>query len=185
MASGAGGSNFLKRVAIAVRKEVGAWTGLVWCNSNSVWGTGDFVVVKPGGRLEPVEAPSVYEGSKNMDTLKLQSAEGYEDIGLGAVKSVSYMPIGSLPEQISGVSLSGQGATSLLQHIDLANPFVTEDKPGAILVGQLTVTYENQSKEKQIRAFRLLAYSLLEDTLFPNTYYYVSKELRSALQRAK
>jgi hypothetical protein len=182
VAAGAAGATFLSHVAKLVRKEVGAWTGLVYCSGGTtVWGTGDFVVARPGRALKPIEAPDMFEFTKEMHTLHVQSAEGHEEVKLSSIKRVNFTPIGSAPLAGTAATLEGKEAQELLQFIDFANPFVTEDKPGAILVGLLSITYETKAKTEETRAFRVLAYSLLQDVCFPTTYYYISKQLRNKL----
>lgn len=182
---GTAGANFLHRVARAVRKNVGAWTGLVWCSGNNVWADGEFVTATPSLRPEPVESPVMYEARRDMSTLKLRSAEGHEDVALSAVQSVNFTPVGTVPQKFKAITAAVDDATKILQEIDFASPFVTEDKPGAILVGLLTITFESKTKERHIRSFRVLSYSLLQDACFPTTYYYASNRLRSVLTGSK
>jgi len=186
VASGTAGATFMARVANVVRKDVGAWTGLYWCQGLRCWGTGTFVTVSPGQRLKPVESPVMYERSREMQTLRIQATDGgYEEIPLGAVRSVNFTPIGSVPAQSGVVSLKGTDAGTFLQTIDFERPFVTMDKPASILMGQLTVIYESDTREERIRSFRVLGHSLLQDACFPKTYYYASPSLHSELQPEK
>jgi len=184
VADGTAGTNFLQRVANVVRKEVGAWTGNVWCSSSNVWADGDFRVATPGKRLEVIESPVMYEINRDMTSLRLRTVAGYEDLSFDRVVSVNFTPIGSIAEQSQAIRAEAGYVAKLLQLIDFANPFVTEDKPGAILVGQLTITYKAKKGQEHSRTFRVLGYSLLQDVCFPTTYYYAANELSRELQAA-
>jgi hypothetical protein len=186
VAAGAVGSTFLRKVASAVRKPVGAWTGDVWCSKNGqVWGTGQFIVAKPGMQVETVEAPEMTDGIQSPVVLRLPSHQDYEEVQAGQIRSVNFTPIGSLPTALKVLNVerdqAGQIDDALLQSIDFSNPFVTDDMPGSILVGLLTISYKSKTGEPVARAFRVLGYSLVQDAAFPNTYYYASKSLRQTL----
>ncbi len=187
VAAGAAGANLLRRVALAVRKPVGAWTGTVWCGGGRVWADGTYVLVRPGSAVEVVEAPDMYSERDPMNVLRVASYEGFEEIPIGHVKSVNFTPIGSL--SIEGlpagkaVHAEKSDAADLLNVIDFENPFVTEDVPGAILVGMLTVTSETKAKDHHVHSFRVLGSSLLQDVVFPNTYYHVSQDLHTMLSK--
>lgn len=176
------GATFLSRVANVVRKQVKAWTGLVWCNSDHFWGTGEFITVSPGRRPERVDPPVMYDVNKDMNTLSIMLADGFQNIDLNNIRSATYSPIGGLPMRRRAFTLAGREAIDLLQTVDFANPFVTEDKPASVLVGQLTLTFEVAPKEEHTRAFRVLGYSLVQDACFPTTYYYASQALRRLLE---
>jgi len=122
------------------------------------------------------------ETTEEMNVLRFQSAQGYQEMPLDTVKGVNFSPIGSVPEQFQGISEGPAEAISLLQLIDFGHPFDTEDKPAAVLVGQLTVTFETEGQGERTRTFNVLGYSMLQDTSFPTTYYWASPNLRSSLQ---
>lgn len=175
VAAGTAGADLLKRVANAVRKPVGAWTGDVWCNSSQVWGTGQFVVVQPGRRFSVMEAAELFERHVPLAALSLRSHNGgFEPVRIGQVRSVHFSAVGSIEQR--SLKVEGSDAQHLLQAVDFERPFVTEDKPGSLILGLLTVTFEGEGVER-VRAFRVLGASLLQDVLFPDTYYYTSSEL--------
>lgn len=187
--SGLAGTNLLRLVASAVKKPVGAWTGDVWCGGGRVWGTGQYKLVRPGTRTEAIEEMDMYSESERepMKVLRVASAEGFEEIPVAQVKSVNFTPIGSwsvegLPAK-KAVHAEKRDATDLLKAIDFEHPFVTEDVPGAILMGMLTVTSETKGNEHHVRSFRVLGSSLLQDVIFPNTYYHVSEDLQRMLSQ--
>lgn len=192
VAAGTAGVDLLRRVANAIRKPVGAWTGLVWCSSTSVWGTGQFVTVRPGvavGALAAEEAPNMYsEEQEPLQFMCLASQdEDFEKVGPDQITSVEFTPIGSF-SGVSGVSdvkavrAERADALSILQRIDLENPFVTEDKPGSIHVGMVKVSYAaSGDQEERTRFFRMLGSSLIQDVTYPNTYYYASQGLQQLL----
>lgn len=188
--AGSAGLNLLRRVANAIRKPVGAWTGLVWCSSTSVWGTGKFVTVPPGvavGAFAAEEAPSMYsEEQEPLQVMRLALHDGdFEKVGPEQITSVEFTPIGSISD-VSGVNAvraEKADALSILQRIDLENPFVTEDKPGSIHVGMLKVSYgASGDQEEHTRFFRVLGSSLIQDVTYPNTYYYASQGLQQLLR---
>lgn len=189
VAAGSAGTDLLRRVANAIRKPVGAWTGTVWCSSSSVWGTGRFITVYPGvavGALETEEAPSMYsEEQEPLQVMRLASHdEDFEKVGPDRITSVEFTPIGSFSgvSDVKAVRAERADALSILQRIDLENPFVTEDKPGSIHVGMLNVSYgASGDQEEHTRIFRVLGSSLIQDVTYPNTYYYASQELQQLL----
>ena len=184
VAAGGAGTRFLQLVANTVRKEVGGWDGLCYSGTENgytrVWGTGNFLVAQPGGRLKPVEIPELYEGTTDIQSIKIRTAEDNREIPLDSIVAVSFTPIGSLPERYSAINVRGPDANALLGLIDFENPIITDDKLCSILVGQFVITFEFQGKTHS-RAFRVLGYSVLQDTCFPNTYYYTSSKLRKVL----
>lgn len=189
VAAGSAGTDLLRRVANAIRKPVGAWTGTVWCSSSSVWGTGRFITVYPGvavGALETEEAPSMYsEEQEPLQVMRLASHdEDFEKVEPDQITSVEFTPIGSFSgvSDVKAVRAERADALSILQRIDLENPFVTEDKPGSIHVGMLNVSYgASGDQEEHTRIFRVLGSSLIQDVTYPNTYYYASQELQQLL----
>lgn len=190
VAAGRAGLDLLRRVASAIRKPVGAWTGNVWCSRTSVWGTGRFITVRPGvavGALETEEAPSMYsEEQEPLQVMRLASQdEDFEKVGPDQITSVEFTPIGSFSDvsDVNAVRAERADALSILQRIDLENPFVTEDKPGSIHVGMLNVSYgASGAQEEHTRIFRVLGSSLIQDVTYPNTYYYASQELQQFLR---
>ncbi len=190
VANGSAGLDLLRRVANAIRKPVGAWTGLVWCSSTSVWGTGRFVTVRPGvavGAFTAEEVASMYsEEQEALQVMRLASHdENFEEVRPDRITSVQFTPVGSFAgvSGISAVRAERADALSILQRIDLENPFVTEDKPGSIHVGMLNVSYgASGDQEEYTRIFRVLGSSLIQDVTYPNTYYYASQELQQLLR---
>ena len=188
--AGSAGVNLLRRVANAIRKPVGAWTGLVWCSSTSVWGTGTFVTVRPGVAVSSAaveEVASVYSEEKEpLQMMRLASHdENFEEVRPDRITSVQFTPIGSFAgvSDVNAVRAERADALSILQRIDLENPFVTEDKPGSIHVGMLNVSYGTSGdQEEHTRSFRVLGSSLIQDVTYPNTYYYASQELQQLLR---
>jgi hypothetical protein len=188
--AGSAGLNLLRRVASAIRKPVGAWTGTVWCSSSSVWGTGRFVTVRPGVAVTEFaaeEAPSMY--SQEQEPLQMMCLashdEDFEKVGPDQITSVEFTPIGSFADvfDLKAVRVERADALSILQRIDLENPFVTEDKPGSVQVGMLNVSYGvSGSQEEHTRTFKVLGSSLIQDIAYPNTYYYASQELQQLLR---
>ncbi|WP_439542170.1 DUF4347 domain-containing protein [Hyphomicrobium sp.] len=184
VAAGTDGANFLQRVANALRKPVGGWTGDVWCNPSQIWGTGSFIVVQPGSFVEPVEAPELFVAEKEMTVFHLPTPDGVEEIPATDIRAVNFTPVGNLPHSPTAFSARGGQALSIVELVDFAHPLVTNDKPGAILVGILTITYEVKNEERMV-SFRVLAYSLLQDIRFPNTYYNASSKLIEFLQKRR
>jgi len=183
---GTAGANFLRRVAAAVGKEVGAWTGDVWCSPGRwPWGTGTFVTATKSRAPEVVESPEMYDPSEAMQTLRIQSADGPQEIPIANVTSVNYTPVGIYAQQFKAIKADNADAHSLLRLVNFSKPFVTADKPGAVLTGLLTVAYQTQGGDEHCRSFRVLAYSLLQDVCFPDTYYYASSALARELESAK
>lgn len=190
VAAGAAGVDLLRRVANAIRKPVGAWTGLVWCSSSRVWGTGTFVTVRPGvavSALAVEEVPCMYSEEKEpLQMMRLASHdESFEEVGPDQIRSVQFTPVGTFTgvSDVNAVRAEKADALSILQRIDLENPFVTEDKPGSIHVGMLSVTYvASGDQEEHTRTFKVLGSSLIQDLIYPNTYYYASQELQQLLR---
>jgi hypothetical protein len=188
--AGRAGLNLLRRVANVIRKPVGAWTGLVWCSSTSVWGTGTFVTVRPGVAVSSVaieEVACMYSEEKEpLQMMRLASHdENLEEVRPDQIRSVQFTPVGSFAgvSDVNAMRAERADALSILQRIDLENPFVTEDKPGSIHVGMLNVSYGTSGdQEEHIRSFRVLGSSLIQDVTYPNTYYYASQELQQLLR---
>lgn len=190
VAAGSAGYDLLRRVANAVRKPVGAWTGLVWCSSTSVWGTGTFVTVRPGVAVSSVaveEVACMYSEEKEpLQMMRLASHdENFEEVRPDQITSVQFTPVGSFAglSNANAVRAERADALSILQRIDLENPFVTEDKPGSIHVGMLNVSYGASGDQgEHTRTFKVLGSSLIQDVTYPNTYYYASQELQQLLR---
>jgi hypothetical protein len=190
VASGTAGLDLLRRVASAIRKPVGAWTGTVWCSNTSVWGTGTFVTVRPGvavGAFAAEEAPSMYSDEQTPLRVMLLASheEDFEKVGPDQITSVEFTPIGSFSDAFDFKTVRAErtDALSILQRIDLENPFVTEDKPGSVQVGMLNVSYGVAGdQDEHARIFRVLGSSLIQDMAYPNTYYYASQELQQLLR---
>jgi hypothetical protein len=190
VASGQAGAALLKLVANTIRKPVGAWTGLVWCSSTRVWGTGSFVTVRPGVAMDTStveEAPMMYgEAAEPLQVMRLSdNGEELAEVQPDAIRSVHFTPVGNYPtiSDVKSMRAERGDALSILQRIDLENPFVTEDKPGSALVGMLNVTYGiSGSEDLHTRTFKVLGSSLLQDATYPNTYYYTSNELLPLLR---
>jgi hypothetical protein len=181
------GIDLLRRVASAIRKPVGAWTGLVWCSSTSVWGTGTFVTVRPGEIVAAEEVVAMYsEEREPLQVMRLASHnEDFEEVKPNQITSVQFTPVGSFSGVANRTVVRAEksDALSVLQRIDLENPFITEDKPGSIHVGMLNVSYGAAgSREEFTRTFRVLGSSLIQDVVYPNTYYYASQELQQILR---
>ena len=189
VAAGRAGLDLLRRVANAIRKPVGAWTGNVWCSSTSVWGTGTFVTVRPGVAVSSVtveEVPCMYSEEKEpLQVMRLASHdENFEEVRPDQITSVQFTPVGSFAglSDVNAVRAERADALSILQRTDLENPFATEDKPGAIHVGMLNVSYGASGQEEYTRTFKVLGSSLIQDVTYPNTYYYASQELQQLLR---
>jgi hypothetical protein len=190
VAAGTAGDKLLTLVANTIRKPVGAWTGNVWCSSTSVYGTGTFITKNPGAKaIEYIleDAPKMYsDEAEPLQVMRLAShGEEFEDVKPDHIISVHFSPVGSFAgvSDIRTMRAERADALSVLQRIDLENPFVTEDKPGAIHVGMLNVSYGvSGSHDEHIRTFKVLGSSLLQDATYPNTYYYASQELQQLLR---
>jgi hypothetical protein len=190
VAAGTAGRNLLRLVANTIRKPVGAWTGLVWCSNNSnVWGTGSFVTVSPGAAMESFteEAPCMYsEGEEALQVMRLAShADGHEEVLPDQIISVQFTPVGNYPglSDVKAMRAERSDALSVLQRIDLENPFVTEDKPGSVHTGMLTITYGSSYEDDQrTRTMKVFNSSLVQDAIHTDTYYYASPELQQLLR---
>ena len=182
---GTAGARFLQAVSNLTRTTVGAWTGDTWCNSQRFWGTGTYVTARPGRRLQAVESPEMYTGADEMKTLRLRSPDGFDEVAVDSIESVNYTPIGIFAQEFQAINAEKADVSALLSQIDFTNPLVTTDKPGAILVGQLVITYGTDRGDRFCRTLRVLGYSLLQDTCFPDTYYHASSALRKELQSAR
>ncbi|MFN7900206.1 MAG: hypothetical protein ACK5N0_11190 [Synechococcaceae cyanobacterium] len=190
VAAGTAGRNLLRLVANTIRKPVGAWTGLVWCSNNStVWGTGTFVTVSPGTAMESLieEAPCMYsEGGEALQVMRLAThGDEQEEVLPDQIVSVQFTPVGNYPvlSDVKAMRAERSDALSVLQRIDLENPFVTEDKPGSIHTGMLTVTYgSSYGDDQRTRTLKVFNSSLVQDAIHTDTYYYASPELQQLLR---
>jgi hypothetical protein len=99
------------------------------------------------------------------------------------VLAVQFTPERGLTETYNSVSVQGKDVHQLLQHIDFGNPHQTHDIPGAIITGTLTVTYSGAGNQREVRTFRLLGASLLQDAMFPDIYYQASDGLQRCLEK--
>jgi hypothetical protein len=185
VASGTG-SRFLQLMANVVRKEVGAWNGLCNCGELDgtpyAYGTGEFVTVKPGGRLNAVTPIDIYMGNPNLEILRLRIGETYQDIPIDAVKQINFSPCGVLPRVYRALTLTNHDIKPLVQWIDFASPMSLYDKPLSILIGLLTITFEYE-EELFVRAFRVLGELLIQDVCSPNIYYYTSRKMQELFRR--
>ena len=117
-----------------------------------------------------------------MNSLRVASHQGFKDMPVSQVTSVKFTPIGNSPAA-KAVHAEKSDAAEMLALIDFEKPFVTDAVPGSIIIGTITITSETADKELQVRSFSVLGASLLQDTAFPNTYYYTSPELYKRLTR--
>jgi hypothetical protein len=184
--AGDAGTRLLRWVANAIRKPVGAWTGLVWCGS-TVWAEGSFKVVRPGAIVAVEEPVAMYaEASEPLQLMRLAANdEDFEEVSPERITAAEFTPVGSYAGQagIRAVRAEKADALSILQRVDFENPFVTEDKPGSIVVGTLNVAYGGaKGKAEGTRMFRVLGSSLVQDVTYPNTYYYAALELPGLLR---
>jgi hypothetical protein len=115
-----------------------------------------------------------------VNTLRIASHQGFEDIPVSRVTLVDFIPIGAFVTA-EAVHAEKNDAEDILSFVDFEKPFVTDDVPGSIITGILTITIEKSDKETCIRSFKVLGSSLLQDEIFPNTYYYASPELYNRL----
>lgn len=99
------------------------------------------------------------------------------------ILSARFTPEGGMSEWYAAISVQGAEALTLLQHIDFATPVTTDAKPGGILTGTLTVTYTDGDNRQKTRDFKLLGASLLQDSVYPNTYYHASERLQKCLEK--
>lgn len=107
----------------------------------------------------------------------------FQDIPADNVISVHFTPEGGMSGLYNSISAEGCDAVTLLQHIDFENPLTTNAKPGAIITGTLTVTYSGAGNKQEARTFRLLGASLLQDVIYPSTYYHASDVLQRCLEK--
>ncbi len=112
------------------------------------------------------------------------SGTDFQNIPVEHVITVSFMPEGVMSSSYSAISAEGSNALTLLQHIDFENPFITAAKPGSIITGILTITYSVNSNAQEMRTFRLLGASLVQDVTYPNTYYNASENLQRILEKS-
>lgn len=137
----------------------------------------------PIEHCQPREPPSM-DRAKQRRFMRLKLKINHSmDIPLDNILAVQFTPERGLAEMYNSVSAQGKDVHELLQHIDFGNPHQTHDMPGAIITGTLTVTYSGAGNQREVRTFRLLGASLLQDAMFPDTYYQVSDGLHRRLEK--
>jgi hypothetical protein len=140
------------------------------------------------------ENPSqeLYQGAETQTTNnkpyynmpRLASSESdFQNIPVEKVIAIRFMPEGTLSGVYRTISAEGSDALALLQHIDFEKPFITEALPGSIVTGTLTITYLANGNTQETRTFRLLGTSLVQDVIYPHTYYNVSESCQSFLEK--
>jgi hypothetical protein len=133
------------------------------------------------------EAPCMYsEGEEALQVMRLAShADEHEEVLPDQIISVQFTPVGNYPglSDVKAMRAERSDALSVLQRIDLENPFVTEDKPGSVHTGMLTITYGSSYEDDQrTRTMKVFNSSLVQDAIHTDTYYYASPELQQLLR---